>query len=301
MATKKIKRGFRLVEGDVEILTYIYQLRFATNDHLMALTGRIQRRLNYRLEKLAKNKYLYRRRNSNYDKYIYTLNKKAAPLLVEQGVATPEILKLRVRLGELKELFLKHALMLSDIHTTLLLASRNSPIKLVDWREGKTDVYDSVTVMEKGERVRYPVRPDAFFTLHNTRRKEGENRSHFFLEADRSTTIHERFQRKIIGYDHYYQQGKHTKKYGIQGFQVVTLTLTEARALNLCKASGDVLPKGEGQFYLFAPVKYFTFENPEHIFDNILVSPHALKIVKEDGREKIIPTKFYSFFPPLAK
>jgi len=177
MATKKTKRGFRLVEGDVEILTYIYQLRFATNDHLMALTGRVQLKLNGRLTKLTQNKYLCRRRNSIYDRYIYTLNKRAAPILVERGVASKEVIDLRVRLGELKELFLKHALMLSDIHTTLLLASRNSPIKLIDWREGKTDVYDSVTVFENGQRVKYPVRPDAFFTLKDTRREEGKNLS----------------------------------------------------------------------------------------------------------------------------
>jgi len=285
--TKKTKQGFRLVEGDVEILTYIYQLRFATNDHLMALTGRIQRRLNYRLEKLTQNKYLYRRRNSNYDKYIYTLNKKAAPLLVEHGVATPEILKLRVRLGELKELFLNHALMLSDIHTTLLLASRNGPIKLIDWREGKTDVYDSVTVFENGQRVKYPVRPDAFFTLKDTRREEGKNLSNFFLEADRSTTTNKRFQRKIKGFDYYDQQGKHTKKYGIQGFQVVTLTLTEARAINLCNAAGEVLEKGEKRYYLFASKKHFSFENPERIFDNFFITPRD-----ERG---------YYLIPPLAK
>ena len=287
MLVKKKKRGFWLTEGDVEIFTYIYQLRFATNDHLIPLTGRSQRKLNGRLEKLTREKYLYRRRGSLSERYIYTLNKKAAPILVERGVAPKEIIDSRVRLGELKELFLKHALMLADILTMLMLASRNSPIKLIDWREGKTDVYDSVTVFEKGERVKYPVRPDAFLTLQDTRRPEGKNKSNFFLEADRSTTTSKRFQRKIKGYEHYHRQGLHTKKYGIQGFQVVTLTLTESRAVNLCAAVGEVLPKGERRYYLFAPVKYFTFENSEYIFDDIFMTPHD--------------EKRYYLIPPLAK
>lgn len=292
MATRKTKRNFRLTDGDIEILTYIYQLRLARNDHLIALTGRIQRRLNTRLEKLTREKYLKRRRNSIHERYIYALNKKAAPLLVERGVAPKEIIDLRVRLGELKELFLKHALMVSDIHATLILASRCSPIKLVDWREGKTDVYDSVTVYEDGKRVKYPVRPDAFFTLQDTRRPKGENLSDFFLEADRSTTTNKRFQRKIKGYWQYYEQGLHTKKYGIGTFRVITMTLTEARAVNLCAASREVLPTSadEQKSYYFASVKHFSFDAPEHIHDNIFIAPRDFET---DGR--------YSLIPPLAK
>lgn len=290
MATKKQKHGFRLTSGDIEILTWVYQLRLSTIEHLAALTERERTRVNRRLVRLLERKYLYRRRSSVYDKYVYTLDKQAIPILVEQGVTPAETFSVEVkRLREFKDLFLKHALMLTDIHTTLELAARRSAIKLIEWREGK-GIWDTVWVYEKGEREKLPVRPDAFFTLEDTRRPEGRNRRHVFLEADRSTTYHERFQKKIKAYHEYFRQELHTKKHGIQNARVVTVTRTEARALNLCAASREVMPSGNSRFFYFASSKQFSLENPEQILDDIFISPQDFDT---DTR--------YSLIPPLAK
>ncbi len=291
MPAQTSKSGLRLTSGDVEILTWVYQLRLSTIEHLVALTGRERTRVNRRLVRMLERKYLYRRRSSVYDKYVYTLNKQAIPILMEQGVTPTETFSVEVkRLREFKDLFLKHALMLTDIHTTLELASRHSPIKLIDWREGKTRVWDTVWVYEKGERKKKPVRPDAFLTLEDTRRPEGQNRRHIFLEADRSTTNNERFQKKIKAYHAYIDQGLHTKKYGIKSPRVVTITRTEARAVNLCAASREVLPSKDAQFYYYASTKHFSLENPVQILDAIFISP---KDFDTDMR--------YSLMPPLAK
>ena len=268
------KRGFQLTEGDIEILMWVYRLRLATVEHLEVLTGRSKRPLNTRLMKLTENGYLYRRRSDLHEKYIYTIDKEAGPVLVERGIASPEIINLRVRLHELTNLFLKHALMLTDIHVTLELASRNNHIKLREWREGN-ELHDKVGFVEydDGKRIEWklPVRPDAFFMLEDTNQPSGRNRSYFFVEADRSTTTNKRFQRKVRAYWHYYRQGLHTKKYKIKGFRVLTITLTEARALNLCKASCEVLPSGQGMFYYFTSMQ--PLSNPAHVFDDIFISP----------------------------
>ena len=282
-----VKKGFKLTSGDVEILTCVYQCRLVRIDHLEKLTGRSTRPLNTRLMKLTENGYLYRRKGELHEKYVYTLNRKAVPILSESGVAPAESIDLHVRrLRDLKELFLRHALMLTDIHIALILASRESSIQLVDWREGK-ELYDSITILEDGERKKLPVRPDSIFVLEDTRRPAGKNQLCFFLEADRSTTTNKRFQRKIKGYRAYFEQGVHTKKYGITAARVLTVTLTEARAFNLCKTSGDVLLANISKFYYFGVVSSIT---PECIFDAILITPHDF----EKGKR-------YSLIPPLAK
>lgn len=275
------KRGFKLTEGDVEILNWVYQLRLLTVYHLQVLTGRLRQALSRRLARLEERDFLYCKKNSLFEKKVYTLNRAAALILVERGVVSAESIDLQVRrLREITDLFLKHALMLTDIHTTLELASRESSIKLVEWREGK-ELYDSVSVMTKGEKEKLPVRPDAYFVLQDTRQPEGRNIADFFLEADRSTTTNKRFQRKIKGYSNYFKQKLHTKKYGIRSARVITVTLTDERALNLCKAARDVLPTQERKFYYFASMKHFSFESPEHILDEIFISPQSLDTGKQ--------------------
>jgi len=66
------KGGFQLTVGDIEILSWVYQCRLVTIDHLLALTGRTQTRINRRLLGLVKHGYLYRKRATPFDKYVYT-------------------------------------------------------------------------------------------------------------------------------------------------------------------------------------------------------------------------------------
>src|SRR5438105_6713484 len=91
----------------------------------------------------------------------------------------------RSREHELKDHnFLDHELMISTVHIMTELATRDSHIKLLSWKQGKEDLIDYVTDPE-GERG--AICPDAFFLLEDTTRPAGENRRGFFLEADRSS------------------------------------------------------------------------------------------------------------------
>lgn len=100
---------------------------------------------------------------------------------------------------------------------------------------------------------------------------------HFFLEADRSTATHKRFQQKLVAYSRYHQQGRHTAKYGITSFRVITITPTIKRAENLCATANTLLPKGISKFYYFAPLLDDYFVNPIRIFDDIFLSPRDYK------------------------
>ena len=138
--------GFALVSGDLNIFKLIYECRFLRREHLSALTQRPAKRLHRRLFKLVQNGYLTTIRLPQ-QKHIYGLGKAALPLLVEQGMADPEILAQRLRIHELKELFLKHEMMIVDIHVMLALASSTGDLRLCAWREGR-ELYDSVPVAD---------------------------------------------------------------------------------------------------------------------------------------------------------
>ena len=205
---------------------------------------------------------------------------------MEEGIAEPALLSERLRSHELKELFLKHEMMLVDLHVILTLATHESTFRLMTWREGR-ELSDYVSIVNHSGIQKLPIRPDAFFTLEDSRRPEGSNRAHFFLEADRSTATQTRFKEKISAYWHYLEQGLHVPKFGIKNFRVLTVTLTDQRAKNLCELAGSLLPERARKYYLFTALKNFSLENPAPIFGEIYFSP----------RETASPTR-YPLIPP---
>lgn len=281
-------RSFQFADGDLDLLRWCYQLRFATVDHFTALSKRHRPALARRIVRLLERGYLTRFVFPG-QKHIYAVGKKAMPVLVEHGYAPTEVLTARLRTNELKELFIKHAQMIAGVHTTLLLASTASTIKLVEWKEGQ-ELFDSVMVQEKGGRRRLPVRPDGFFILQDTERPPERNKLPFFLEADRSTTTHARFMEKVMAYWEYLNQGRYAQRYNRKFFRVVTVTLTDERAANLAADARAVLPAPAHRFFLFSSLKQFSLETPQAILGDIFITPRDL-----DGhRAPLIP-------PPSAQ
>ena len=88
-------------------------------------------------------------------KHIYALGKEALPILVAQGIAPDDVLNERLRIHELKELFLKHEMMIVDFHVMLLLAGKTDALKLVGWQEGR-ELYDSVAVADQSGTGKLP-------------------------------------------------------------------------------------------------------------------------------------------------
>jgi len=246
-------RGFALMEGDIEILGLVLDHRFLQRGQVSALTGRHPKRLHRRLSKLEQNGYLTTLRFPHRE-YIYGLGRAGSLILVEQGRAEAELLEYRLRAHELSEIFLKHEMMIVDIHVRLTVASDTQAVRVAAWREGR-ELHDSVVAVDHKGTSRLPVRPDAFFSLLDLRRPEGANRANYMLEADRSTTTHARFQEKIRAYWAYIEQGRHEKKFAIKGFRVLTVTLTDARAKNLSAFAASVLPEKARKYFFFTPLR----------------------------------------------
>jgi hypothetical protein len=190
-----------LVPSDVVLFKLVYEYRLLRRGHLSVLTGRPLKRLHRRLLQLVRAGYLATIKLPQ-QKHIYGLGRLAVPVLVEEGIADEELLAQRSRIHDLKELFLRHEMMIVDLHVTLSLATRGNALRLVNWREGR-ELHDSVVVQDHNINKSLPVRPDAFFTLEDSRRAAGGNKAHYFLEADRSTENQSRFRDKIRAYFHY--------------------------------------------------------------------------------------------------
>ena len=260
-----------LVVGDLAIFKLVYEYRLLRREHLSALTGRPLKRLHRRLLKLVRSRHLTNIKLPQ-QKHIYGLGPLAVPVLVEEGIADPEMLAQRSRIHELKELFLKHEMMVVDLHVMLALATRGHDLRLVAWREGR-ELYDSVTVSDHDGMNKLPVRPDAFFTLEDSRRRAGANQVHFFLEADRSTETHSRFRDKIRAYWHYIEQGLHVQKFGIRNVRVLTVGKTDERAKSLTLLTGSLLPERARKYYFFSSLNNFSIENASPILEAVHRSP----------------------------
>ncbi len=258
-----------LRDSDLEILRYCHELRFCTIDHLTALTGRHRQALHLRIQQLIGEKYIYRIKFPNPNqKHIYTIGTEGFKCLAFQGMISINDVPGRFRANELKPLFLSHTLLVTDVHSTLLLASRNSPFQLTDWREGK-GIYDSVTFYENGRKIRLPVCPDGFFSILNTARPAPSKRLAFALEADRSTTTRRTFDEKMKAYCQYLEQARQVKMFNVKWFRVVTITLTEARADSLVNLANQTVPDRLKKFFLFTSRENFSLEDPNPIYTSI--------------------------------
>jgi hypothetical protein len=273
--------GFALTKGDLAILSSVYEFRFMRREHLSLLIDRHPKRLHRRLLKLVQHAYLAATRLPQ-QKHIYSLGQAGIIALITEGVITSESAFNRIRTSELKELFLKHEMMIIDQHIMLRLAEEAGEVRLVHWKEGR-GLFDSVIVVERQGFANLPLRPDAFFTIEDTRRDDGKNRFHFFLEIDRSTMPHTAFRQKLKAYRHYREQGLHARKLGIQSFRVLTVTLTEARAHNLRDLARMMLPEGARKHFLFTSADNYSLEDPNPIFGDIYIS------ARDSGRDVMYP------------
>ncbi len=258
--SRAARAGFVLVPGDVEILRLVAEHRFLRREQLSVLVARHAKRLHRRLIKLEEHHHLKSIRLPQA-KFIYGIGRRGVEVLVEQGIAPVERLQERLRTHELKDLFLKHEMMIVDVHVSLTRASASGQVKLIGWREGR-ELYDSVVAVDSRGSSRLPVRPDAFFTLEDLQRPEGARRASYALEADRSTTSHARFQEKIRAYWAYIEQGLHEKKYSVKGFRVLTVTLSDARARNLAGLAASLLPTRAQKYFLFTSIQKFEAGDP---------------------------------------
>lgn len=275
-----------LTEGNLVLLRLIHTYRLLRISDLELLTRRKYSKLHRKLKALVENRYLNRiRRPLQQD--IYYITQAGLAALLEEGLISDEEAERRVREGEIKsDEFLNHEMMLSSLHIMLEHATTNSPIRLMSWKEGK-EIHFSFPVTTNGQEQEMRIEPDAFFTLQDTRRPEGQNTRHFALEADRSTMPKQqkpgsrRMSDKFQKYEHSIDGSHIFKKYDVKKIRVLTITRTRLRRDSLADTAGTLISETYRKYFLFGSLEDLSFENPANIFSPVFLQPGDTKASRE--------------------
>jgi Replication-relaxation len=234
------RSGFYFKDSDAELLKRLVEYRFLQPEDFRKLTGRNIVSLRRRLRCLTERDYLERLTlplereapiGSPPDAFVYQLAARGVAEAKVYGFADEDYRYTR----EKSNLFLLHDLAITKIHLMFELATRGTAHELIAWEQRRSVLLDWA---ENGS-GRLSVNPDALFALKDREKPEGQNTTYFFLEVVRSRESDYReqqsyFMRKMEAFVAYHREGRHTARYGIGNFRVITVTPTRQRALNLC-------------------------------------------------------------------
>jgi hypothetical protein len=228
------------------------------------LLGGSQQQILRRLQLLYQHGYLERPRaqleyfgKGGSRPIVYGMGKKGGQLLQKETGAAVHWANGD---GDVGEIFLEHAILVSDVMTTIELACRKRGDICLLYE-------DELTLPTGHSQVQWQVRlaggvphgvvPDRVFALEYGNAKGETERVYYFLEADRGTMPVVRtnsdqtsFQRKLLAYEATWVQKVHKRKLGINRFRVLTVTTSEMRVKSLIDACSR-LKRGHGLF-LFA-------------------------------------------------
>ena len=267
-----------LQQRDREIVQLVADYRFITSEEIQALTAGSDQTILRRLQKLYHAGYLDRPRSQQQRgnaRMIYALGQEGAHLLAKltgneyaKGDWSEKNRQVRVQ-------YLEHSMMVSRFRATLTLATRlNEEVALESWHPGQ-ELQDEVRVEHPDWTERIPVCPDAFFVLRLTAEREGRNRVHVFLEADRGTMTAKRVLTKMRGYWHYWRSGKQEERFGMKNFLVLTVSRTTERSANLSAVTRELdAPKHRGlRMFLFGSEQSYSLTEPRQILEPVWKTP----------------------------
>lgn len=263
---------------DIEILRLVYEYRFLTTSQIMLLVPGSARIILLRLQKLFHNGYLDRLITDLHKENIYGLGNKGADLLTEHSGLDRGKINWTWKNRKNRKPNRNHTLMVANFRIALALALKAAPAKMHLWVPEGEALRDAVMVDQGQKKIRIPVAPDAFFSL-----TDGQSYLNFFLEADQSTMTNDRFLTKLKGYWHFYKQGKHRQKLGIDSFRVLTITKSALRAQNLRRVAKKADEKETGSLmFWFASEDNYSPQKPENVLQPIWQTP------KDETRRRLL-------------
>ena len=216
--------NFRLTPRDREIIRHVRRYRFLRSSHIAALIDASQQVTSRRLQLLFHHGYLDRPREQlalmrlhGSDRIVYAIPGKRA-----------------------RYMFMEHTLSVADFMVSLECECRaRAGTRFIEQEEIISKAPEStrtlrnplswtVTIQNRGKRVRIGVVPDRVFGIE-IKNAEGKVRvGYFFLEADRGTMPITRrslaqtsIERKIAAYRETWEQRLHEKNFGLLRFRVL--------------------------------------------------------------------------------
>ncbi len=260
----------QLTERDRQIIRLVHRHRFLRSPHIVALLGGSTQQVLRRLKSLYHHSYLERPR-AQLDYYhqggsrhiVYGLGDKGWELVKRERGIDFRNLSWSEKNRSVGRIFLEHAILVSDVMVALELACRHNGIRLLTEQELalSSDAGRRLQLfrwrVKVNSRLQLGVVPDRVFALEFTDQAGNNQRTLFFLEADRGTMPVVRsnlsqtsFYRKLLAYEATWSQGVHRSRFGFNRFRVLTVTTSAARVQSLVEACSK-LKRGRGLF-LFA-------------------------------------------------
>lgn len=269
--------GLRLQKRDVDIIRLIYDYRFLNSQQIKTLVNSSERTLR-RLQKLFHHGFLDRPLSqivcslNGAQKMVYALGDKGADLLAENFGIDRGKIKWKEKNEEVKDRHIQHTLMISDFRISLELAlDKLVNTHLLFWKkENPKGLKDYVYIEDlQGREIRAPIVPDGFFGI-----EDPQGKMYWFVEADQSTMTNVRFLKKMKAYWNWWRQGRHTRRFGIKAFRVLTITKTEQRKENLRKVTkgADERQRGSLMFW-FTSEQNYNIQKPEGTLEPIWQTP----------------------------
>ncbi len=267
---------------DLEIVRLVYDYRFIRTDQITALIAGDRTSLEKRLRKLWEHRFLERfflpvvnGKEPTTRRAIYSLDYQGANQLIKNDGVDPDHIKHVLRHNQPEYSYVEHQLMTSQFRAVLTLALKASKeANIAFWRQD-TDLRDHVEISDKkGRKERLPIAPDGYFCLED----EDKKRMYWFLEVDRYTMSGPRWLEKMRAYYNYWFQKKHTDKFGIKSFRVISVCpnafqrnarLELTKKVNVNRVGNKVEIIGSRLFWFVSEEEY-SLKNPKNILGPIL-------------------------------
>lgn len=275
---------------DSEIVRLVYDYRFIRTDQITALMAGDRTSLEKRLRKLWEHRFLERSflpvvngKEPATRRAIYSLDYRGANHLIKNDGADPGHIKHVLRHNKPQYSYVEHQLMVSQFRAVLTVAlNGTNNTKITLWRQD-AGLRDQVDIIDrKGRKERLPIAPDGYFCIEDER-----GRMYWFLEVDRYTMSGPRWLKKMLAYYHWWDQKKHTEKFGIKNFRVISVCpnafqrdsrLETTKKVKTNKAGEKMGPVGSRLFWFVSDEDY-TLKNAENILKTIF------KVARVGGEE----------------
>jgi hypothetical protein len=294
LARRRPPPPMEFTDRDAAILRAVHAHRFATTDQIVRIMGGWggktwnKRKIQDRLHKLFHNGYLDLPQCQVQDwklgrphEYVHGLgNRGADELNVREGVRRTKV-DWKDKNYTFKLYPLKHTLLVTEVAVSLEVAARQAKAVRPIWldeivadapasRQGKQhDRWDVEIERSQAEPKSVRVVPDKIFGIQRLDRPQGQNRYHFFLEADlRTESIHRTspnqvsFAEKLSAYRASFlawkrevdQQLTPLRPFAFHGFRVLTVTTGPKRIASMVAHVQKLSTQGRGLF-LFTDVE----------------------------------------------
>lgn len=264
---RKHSRPIKLTERDRQVLLALHKYRFLTTDHIMKLTGTASRwAMNARLRLLYDHKCVDRPKAqfalfAYADKrpIVYALGNQGASILSNRyGLKMPSKVYWTEKNRRVREKHIEHTLGISDFIVSIETMCQES--KTLDFIDPQTIIANApratqqstypfrwqTQIWHHGERHNFAIVPDFVFGIKH----ESGRERYYFVEIDRGTMPISRrdirqssFMRKILSYADTFERGLVKKRFGIKGFQVLTVTTSEKRIKEITKSIANLPEK----------------------------------------------------------